>query len=91
MPDGPGKSFLDQLDRTNLTDWLKALHTQAQTHGLTETQEALDWLAARQQNFTTTELACLTSRVAGFGLERPADNGPDLTYYDHAFLQDTTR
>ena len=86
MPDGPGKVFLDQLSRRDLTDWLAGIHDQAIVHGLAETQEALDWLAGQPRRFTVADLATVSERAAGFGLLRLPDEGPDLGCYDQAFL-----
>lgn len=82
MPDGPGKAHLDQLDRAGLRDHLKAIHAQAGAYGLGQTLDALDALASRGRPFTPADLAVVAARVDGFGLDRQADAGPDMSAYD---------
>ncbi len=86
MPDGPAKTFFDRLARQELSEWLEAFRVQAVVHGLDQTQEALDFLAGRSHRFTTQDLGAVAGRVAGFGLDRHPDDGPDLGEYDTAFL-----
>jgi len=86
MPAGPGRVFLDGLDKHTLSQWLESIRDQALISGLAETQEALDWLAAQRVGFTAADLAAVTHRAAGFGLDRTPDHGPDLACYDQAFL-----
>ena len=86
MPVGPGRDFLDRLDKRSLSDWLGCVRDQAVIHGLAETQEALDWLAVRREGFTPADLAAVTGRAAGFGLTGEPDDGPDLGVYDQLLL-----
>ena len=86
MPAGAGRDFLDGLGRRDLSDWLATIRDQALTMGLAETQDALDWLAGSRPTFTAADLAAVTSRAAGFGLDRAPGDGPDLGCYDQAFL-----
>jgi len=86
MPDGAGKDFLDGLGKRDLSIWLAGVRDQAVAHGLAETQDALDWLAGNRPGFTVADLAAVAGRAAGFGLAVAPDEGPDLSYYDDAFL-----
>jgi transposase len=82
MGEGPGRAFLDSLDRSGLRDHLKAVHAQARVHGLAQVEAALDELARRDRPFTAADLAVVAARVDGFGLGREPDAGPDLGVYD---------
>ena len=88
MPAGPGRDFLDRLGKRDLSEWLAGVRDQAVVHGLAETQEALDWLAATRDGFTVADLGAVAGRAAGFGLGRLPDEGPDLGCYDAAFLRE---
>jgi transposase len=82
MPTGPGRELLDSLPRPRLAAFLETIRVQAKTYGLGPVQEALDLLAGRGREFSTTDLAVAAGRVDGFGLGRAPDPGPDLGGYD---------
>ena len=78
----PGTRFLDSLDRAGLRVFLDAVRSQAKVYGLDQVLDGLDLLAGRGREFTATDLAVVAARVDGFGLDRRADAGPDLSRYD---------
>ena len=90
MADGPGKAFLDTQDRRHLSGWLAGIREQALICGLDQVTQALDWLAAQGRPFTVADLGALTGRVAGFGLDRHPDEGPDLGVFDTVFIERQT-
>lgn len=77
-----GRDFLDGLDRPALSLFLACVRDQAKIHGLNQAADALDYLAGRGRAFTPADLAVVSSRVDGFGLDRAPDPGPDLASYD---------
>jgi len=79
------QGFLDSLDKHMFNDYLAAMAGQAARHGLGQVLDSLDWLVANRRAFSLADLASLTSRVDGFGIDRPADTGPDLHRYDQVF------
>jgi len=87
MPDGAGKVFFDGLAKAELSNWLGVYRVQAEAAGLSQVQEALDYLAGQQRMFSTTDLVAATGRAAGFGLLAAPDEGPDLTCYDELIAQ----
>jgi len=80
--DGPGKAFLDECGRARRGEFLAGLYAQACEYGLGPVFQALDFLAASGREFTVGDLAALSARAGGFGLDRPPDPGPDLAGLD---------
>lgn len=81
----PCQDFIDHLDKDTFNDYLTVMARQASLHSLDQVLDSLDWLVTNRVQFSTADLASVTSRVDGFGLDRPPDLGPDLGRYDQVF------
>jgi len=80
---------LDTLDRGELRKDLSLLAESCDRSGFDATMSALELLDISQpQAPDFFEVGCMAARIAGYGLDTPPEDGPDLSVYDQMLMKE---